>query len=370
MEQKALWADQPSSRQLLGNVEALLKRRLPETWRTLLTTEPISGEEPMRIARADALLDLIAPDQSVARFILEVKASIDPRDVDMVVRQIASYRASDTAVSNGMVMAPFLSPITRELLEKTGTSYLDATGNAYVRADRPALYIRDIGAQSNPWRDPQAPLRSLKGPAAGRAIRALCDFLPPMGVRVLASRANVSAASISRVAGLLERAALLSADPRGRIIQVRWDQLIERWTQDYALSTANRTGTFLEPRGFGELLTKLRGTRLQYAVTGSLASARVVQIASSRLAVVFVPDREKAAKEWGLRNVDKGANVLLAEPFDPVVFDRTTTDDGVRYAALSQVAADLLTSPGRGPEEGEALMRWMREHELEWRRPL
>ena len=27
----------------------------------------------------------------------------------------------------------------------------------------------------------------------------------------------------------------------------------------------------------------------------------------------------------------------------------------------------LLTSPGRGPAEGDALLEWMREHEEEWR---
>jgi hypothetical protein len=30
---------------------------------------------------------------------------------------------------------------------------------------------------------------------------------------------------------------------------------------------------------------------------------------------------------------------------------------------------DLLVSPGRGPEEAEALLEWMADHELEWRRP-
>lgn len=32
-------------------------------------------------------------------------------------------------------------------------------------------------------------------------------------------------------------------------------------------------------------------------------------------------------------------------------------------AALSQAAADLLTSPGRGPNEGDVLMQWLQENE-------
>ena len=41
---------------------------------------------------------------------------------------------------------------------------------------------------------------------------------------------------------------------------------------------------------------------------------------------------------------------------------------GVWYAAPSQVAADLLTSPGRGPAEGEELIQWMQANEEAWRR--
>ena len=41
----------------------------------------------------------------------------------------------------------------------------------------------------------------------------------------------------------------------------------------------------------------------------------------------------------------------------------------VRLAASKrqQIAADLLTSPGRGPNEAEALIAWMGEHKPVWR---
>jgi hypothetical protein len=57
----------------------------------------------------------------------------------------------------------------------------------------------------------------------------------------------------------------------------------------------------------------------------------------------------------------------LLTPFDDVVFERTSTKNGVTIAAISQVAADLLTSPGRGPNEAAALMQWMQENEDAWR---
>jgi hypothetical protein len=39
----------------------------------------------------------------------------------------------------------------------------------------------------------------------------------------------------------------------------------------------------------------------------------------------------------------------------------------IANAAASQVAADLVKSPGRGPSEGEALVKWMAANEDAWR---
>jgi hypothetical protein len=73
--------------------------------------------------------------------------------------------------------------------------------------------------------------------------------------------------------------------------------------------------------------------------------------------MVYVDDIDRAATELGLVTVESGGNVLLAEPFNPIVFENTWEGDGITYAALGQVAADLLTAPGRGPAEGEELLR-------------
>ena len=58
---------------------------------------------------------------------------------------------------------------------------------------------------------------------------------------------------------------------------------------------------------------------------------------------------------------------MIGEPFDLVVFDRTEKDGGITYARLTQVATDLMTGPGRGPNEAEALIEWMRLNGDKWR---
>ncbi|MHB1538354.1 MAG: hypothetical protein ACYCUM_06965 [Solirubrobacteraceae bacterium] len=39
---------------------------------------------------------------------------------------------------------------------------------------------------------------------------------------------------------------------------------------------------------------------------------------------------------------------------------------GLRAAAKSQIVADLLTSPGRGPSEAQALLDWMQANQDAW----
>jgi hypothetical protein len=59
--------------------------------------------------------------------------------------------------------------------------------------------------------------------------------------------------------------------------------------------------------------------------------------------------------------------VLLIEPWDELVFERTRDQDGVVAVALSQCVVDLLTGSGRDPAQADALMTWMASHEDAWR---
>jgi hypothetical protein len=83
--------------------------------------------------------------------------------------------------------------------------------------------------------------------------------------------------------------------------------------------------------------------------------------------MIYTPDIVALAEQLDLRPAERGANVILLEPFDAVVFERTSQRGEVICAAFGQVAPDLLTSPGRGPAEGEELLRWMAENENAWR---
>ena len=173
---------------------------------------------------------------------------------------------------------------------------------------------------------------------------------------------------VSRVLTHLDSEALVTRVGHGRLASVDWPALLRRWAQDAPLESRGDVLSFLEPRGLPALVARLPQSKERYAVTAGLAAAAFAPIAPPRLAVIWMHDAAESAAHLGLRPAPAGANVLLIEPSDDGVFQGATQREGVWYAAPSQVAADLLTSPGRGPAEGEELIQWMQANEEAWRR--
>jgi hypothetical protein len=320
------------------------------------------------------VITITAPDSEAVRFVVEAKTSLNPRDAVYAVEQARSWQewlsAADTGPSPRiLVVAPFISPRTRELLVERGASYADAAGNLRLWSDRPAMLIDARGSASSPWRDSRVRETStLRGKPAARVVRALCDWRPPVKATDLAVRADTSAGATYRVLDLLDREALIARRGKGEVVEVDWPGLLQRWSEDYGFAERNRVETFIAARGLPNLLEELGAfSDLRYVVTGSLAAAAVAEYAEARLGAVYVDDISEVAEKLGLKPATGGANFVLAEPFDEVVYQRATARKGIRYAALTQAVVDLLTGPGRNPAEGEELLRWMRENEDAWR---
>jgi hypothetical protein len=120
-----------------------------------------------------------------------------------------------------------------------------------------------------------------------------------------------------------------------------------------------RVAIYLAPRGLASVIERPRAMSGYYVVSGSWAASQFAPVAPPRLLLLYANRPTAIARDLEVRPTDAGANIALATPFDPVVFERTSKKNGITVAALSLVAADLLTSPGRGPHEGAARMAWM-----------
>jgi hypothetical protein len=345
-----------SGNKLVDAVAAQLSQKLPPGWR-------IASTAPGRsLQGVDAVMRIRGPGSNTASVRVTARRRLEPKDLDFMPQSLRPVRDIPVAV-----VAPFLSPRTRERLKALGFQYADLTGNIRLSLSKPALYVETQGADKNP-----APAarerRSLKGAKAGRLIRALCDFRPPIGVRELAKRAAVDAGYVSRILDFLDKEALVVRKQRGPITEVDWPALLRRWSQEYSPFQPDRIRWFLAARGLPQGIERLRTRSSRYAITGSWAASQLAPVAPPRLLMCYCDEASDLAQGLDLRPADAAAsNVALVTPFDPVVYDRTSEKAGIVLAASSQVVADLLTAPGRGPSEAETLIDWMRENENAWR---
>lgn len=357
---------------LLRTVISSLTERLPEGWQ-VQGAKATTGRR-----RPDRLLQLTAPNGTSALLAVEAKSTVTGREVAHVAAQAAAYaETGETPTTGGgpetvgVVVARYLSPPARRMLIEAGLSYIDATGNIRLSATRPALFIFDRGADRDPWRGPGRPKGTLKGAPAAKVVRALLDFDRGWNIRSLIAAAGVGAGSAYRVLEFLDEEGLITRENPGMISVPDWPALLRRWSDDYGFVRNNRVSRWIAPRGLEALLKRAAQTAPEgYAVTGTLAAEEWAAYAPARAAMIYARDADVSAEEWGLRPAQSGANVLLAEPDIDVAFARTVTSEKrkITVAAPAQVAADLMTGPGRGPAEAEELLNWMRQRESSWRR--
>jgi hypothetical protein len=309
----------------------------------------------------DAVAKVENPKGQKTTLVIEVKNFWEPREVARILQQEEPAEKQDL-----LLVARYLSPRTRELLARSGANYADDTGNIRIHLAEPAVFIETTGADRNPWPNKQV-LSSLKGPAAARVIRGLCDLFPPYGIRELSKRIQVPPSSVSRVTRILEREALIARDAKNRITGVQWKDLIRRWVQDYSSIASGSFQSYVAPRGLTDVQNRLKEWSELYGVTGSFSVDTLISAAPSRLMMVYATSPATLSEYLDLTVADHGTNLMLLEPLDPVVFERMRAVENLQCCAVSQVAADLLTSPGRGPAEGEELLTWMEGNERSWR---
>lgn len=353
---------------------ARIQAALPAGW-TVQTKTEVGGldDSTNTYRRPDTRLSLIREGKTAATYAVETKRALASSRLLPAINQLLDQQKSappTVARMRPMLVARHLSSQQQRALQERGIAYADATGNLHLTSDDPLILLSDRGASADPWRGPGRPTTSLKGLPAARLVRALVDYAPPYSVTELAQLAGASLGSAYRLNDYLAGIGLLARTGRGPITKVDWPELLQRWSQEARYLDTSTTHAFLEPRGLDRLVEKLgnQKPKRRYAVSGSLATQPYAPYAEARLGLIYSDDPVTLASELGLRPIGTGANVLLAAPRSPVVFERTSTWQDVTIVAPSQAAADLLGGPGRNPAEGDYLLDWMKENEHAWRR--
>lgn len=337
-----------ATRRRVESAAARLRDLLPDTW-------SINGRA---VNDRTAQIDVWAPNNENTSIFTYVVDRLEPRDLDR-------YRFPPTG--DTMVVASWLSPRIRELLRDYGANYIDLTGNVDLTLASPVATLRLAGSD----RDPKPRARtapSLRGPKAWALLRTLVEVSPPYTAGELAEVLAVDDGYVSRALRVLADERLIDRRPRGAVTNVDWEATLRRLVRSYSFLDVNETSTWIATAGADQLVTDLVKVRAgRWAVSGSLVASSVAPIAAPEIAIIYTTDIERLATAGRLLPATTGANVILAEPFDPIVFERSRSIGDAPAVSIAQATTDLLTGPGRMPQEGEALLDWMRRNTSRWR---
>lgn len=268
---------------VLHRAVELLQDRLPAGWGADVEAETRAGDQGV-----DVLVWLSSPAREPVLLVIECKGSLVSRDLPSTRAQLDRSRMSLPMSTIPVVISRYPSPSVRKQLETVGVSYIDATGNMLFTATTPPIFLRDRGADRDPWRGPGRPRGALEGTPVARAVRALVDFGPPLTVPDLIARSGASTGATYRVVEFLEKKALISRTTRGPIQEVRWRQLLERWSQDHGFQSSNSVTRYLQPRRLEAAMARLREVDVSgNVVTGSFAAKRWAPYAPARALMLY-----------------------------------------------------------------------------------
>jgi hypothetical protein len=297
-----------------------------------------------------------------------ISRSLAPR-LDLMLRL-----TGDAAV---LVIAPWLSPRARKVLEDLGYGYLDLTGNTWLRLPRLGVHVQTVGEQRDPKPSKGTWRQQLRGDKAGRLVRVLADVRPPYRGTDLGKASGLSLGYISRLLDALEDQRLIRRDNRA-VVWVDWAGLLRERAGSYGLLKGHPPVPMVAQRGVDHVLAQLHMDRWdeedhgRVAVTGSAAAAKVAPLAVGGQLMVHLEEvtddaLEALRRPLGLLPAESGADVLLLRSTGSEALLGRRLVDGVPHVAYSQLVLDCLGGPGRLPAEAEAVLKHLQSMDETWR---
>lgn len=365
---------------LLAQARSCLRSLLGEEWGVGTEATGVSETNtPRRDSGVDEVWTIEARRSRArpSRIAVAARATFAPTSLQTVKPALLGQHQD---VDGALVVASWLSPRGRELLEQQGVNYLDLTGNASINLPRSAVIIRTEGAQQNPTPEPRGQ-RGLSGPRAARLVRELVDIAPsePWQASDLVERTGLSQGYVSRLLNVMVEQALVRREGR-LIVDVDWAGLLRARASAYQLMRVGHHVPVVARRGRNRLLGDLAAGagRHPAVMTGSDVAEQVAPLAIGGPLMLYIPQGphvvDETAKDLGLLRTGqplqqslRGADVVLMQPPTDLPMLRTQTVEGVTCVAHSQLVLDCLSGPGRMPAEGEAVLAWMQDNVSTWR---
>ena len=306
----------------------------------------------------EARLDL---DGQQHTLVVEIKANGQPRYAREAILQLKLIAAHSQPPATPVLIAPFLSPSTRELCTQEGVSYLDLAGNARLAFG--SVYL-EISTPHTPPAE-RREYRSLFKGRSAQVLRALLTY-PNRYWKLseLSLASGVSIGHVSNVRSSLQDREWARRDEHGLSLTAP-KALLDAW------SSAYQRPALAERRFY----TTLHGSMLEAAFRDFFATPPVPPTAAlaSFSAAHWIAPYGRTSTQYLYGDVSvierltsvlrlsapaKGENVVLWIPnTTDVFFSSEAVHQGIRCTSALQTYLDLVQSGERGREAGDHLRR-------------
>ena len=253
-----------------------------------------------------------------------------------------------------IVMAPYISEASAEILIKDEIGYMDLSGNCRLTFEN--VFIENKG-RPNKFAQ-KRDLRSLYSPKAARVLRVLLnDPKKSWKIQALAKEANISLGLCANVKKLLVNREWISFDEEGIRIKEAKKLLVE-WANNYSFRK-NRVMNLYSLKNQTELEKELaeicKKKNIQYALTGFSGAARLAPAVRDAKSMIYMSglDIARISESLGLKEVESGSNVMILVPYDGGVFYKSRLIQHAVVVSPTQIYLDLKGFRGRGDEAAE-----------------
>lgn len=302
----------------------------------------------------DLLIDAEIRGKQI-RLVAEARAQGEPRYIRLAADQLRDIMAHYPG-AYPIIVAPYISDPTADLLRRKEVGYFDLAGNALI--DAGPLYIR-LAGKPNP-KPAQKTLRSLFATKTSRVIRVLLtNPCRTWHLQDLAAEAVVSIGLASRLKKRLTDLEFLR-ETTGGISLAKPGDLLDLWAKEYS-HRKNEILAYYSPISPPEVEARLsqfaQPRHIRYGLTMFSGASRVAPSVKYNFAgFYFSGSTPELEQELQLKPVESGANVWVFRPYDEGVFYGVQTVDALSVVSNVQLYLDLITDQGkRGEEQATAI---------------
>lgn len=311
---------------------------------------------PQQRPYSDFVIEIVTEYKTIIMNI-EVKSRGEKRFICEYVSRVNNHRMADEYY---MLVAPYISEESAELLKSNGINYFDLSGNCFISADM--IYISVQGKQNL-----YIPQRSNKNIFSKLSVKSSIVLRTMLNepervwqVQELSDITGVSLGMISNIKTyLIENNFAEIINNRFRLKNIK-DMLWE-WARAYN-SKPDETEEYYsldKIADFEQQTSKWNENRGSTVTLGSFsAAARYAPTVRYNKVFIYVnvQDKQEFIKDFGLKKVENGGNIVICSLYNNISTMFSKKINGFTITSPTQTIIDLLSHTGRGEEAAEAII--------------